>query len=62
LTRVGSVILADNMFWHGSVVGEKSGRGVNSINKYTKMVFKDKRLKSLIVPLGDGLSVSYRVA
>jgi len=62
LTRVGSVILADNMFWHGSVVGEKSGRGVNGIKKYTKMVFKDKRLKSLIVPLGDGLSVSYRVA
>jgi len=62
LTRVGSAILADNLLWGGSVIGEKHREGVGGINEYTKIIFKDRRLKSLILPLGDGLSLSYRVA
>lgn len=62
LTRVGSVILADNLLWGGSVIGGKRREGVSGIKEYTKMIFKDRRLKSLIVPLGDGLSLSYRIA
>jgi predicted O-methyltransferase YrrM len=62
LTQVGSVILADNLLWGGSVIGGKSREGLGGIKEYTKMIFNDRRLKSLIVPLGDGLSFSYRVA
>lgn len=62
LTQVGSVILADNLLWGGSVIGGKRREDVGGIKNYTKIIFKDRRLKSLIVPLGDGLSLSYRVA
>jgi len=62
LTHVGSVILADNLFWGGSVIDGKRREDVNGIREYTDMIFKDKRLRSLVVPLGDGLGLSYRVA
>lgn len=62
LTRPGSTILADNMLWGGATVrGDKRREGVRGIMEYTKRIFADPRLSSIIVPLGDGLAVSYRV-
>jgi len=61
LTRPGSVIIADNLFWYGSVLGGRQREGVRSIREYTRTIFKDKRLSSLIIPLGDGLALSHRV-
>ena len=62
LTHVGSVILADNMLWGGSVMERKRGESANGIREYTRKIFRDERLRSMIVPLGDGLGISYRVA
>jgi predicted O-methyltransferase YrrM len=63
LTAAGSVILADNMLWGGATVrGDRGREGVNGIISYTKLIFNDPRLVSLIIPLGDGMAVSYRVA
>ena len=60
LTRPGSIILADNMFWNGAAIrGERSG-STQGIVEYTQRIFNDPRLSSLIVPLGDGLAISYR--
>ena len=62
VTRARSVILADNMFWSGATVhGDGRRPGVNGIMEYTKRIFSDKRLSSIIIPLGDGLGVSYRI-
>jgi predicted O-methyltransferase YrrM len=62
LTRQGSMIMADNMLWSGATVrGDKHSEGVRGIMAYTKRIFNDERLSSLIVPLGDGLAISYRV-
>ena len=61
LTRVGSIILADNLLWHGSVIGKKPRKGADGIREYTRMIFNDRRLRSLVIPLGDGISLSYRV-
>lgn len=62
LTRTGSMILADNMLWGGATVrGDKRRQGARRIIEYTKRIFADPRLSSIIVPLGDGLAVSYRV-
>lgn len=62
LTQRGSVIIADNMLWSGATVrGDRRTEGVRGIMTYTKRIFNDKRLSSLIVPLGDGLAVSFRV-
>jgi predicted O-methyltransferase YrrM len=62
LTRKTSIIVADNMLWSGATVrGDRSTEGVRGISQYTKRIFNDPRLSSIIVPLGDGLAVSYRI-
>ncbi len=62
LTDAGSVIVADNMLWSGATVkGDRSKGGVGGITEYTKRIFGDPRLSSIIIPLGDGLGVSYRI-
>jgi caffeoyl-CoA O-methyltransferase len=62
ITKPGSMIIADNMLWGGATVrGEKTGEGTAGIVEYTKRIFHDDRLSSLIVPLGDGLAISARI-
>jgi len=61
LTRKGSIILADNLFWHGTIFKKSFGSGSAEILTYTKNIFSDKRLCSLLIPLGDGLSLSFRI-
>ena len=60
LTRSGSVIMADDVLKDLSVNGEKSS-GQKGIAEYTRRIFSDKRLSSLIVPVGDGVALSYRI-
>jgi predicted O-methyltransferase YrrM len=60
LTQRGSVILAHNMFMDlATIKGGKSSRQ-RGIAEYTKRIFSDDRLSSMIVPIGDGLALSYR--
>lgn len=62
LTKPGATILADNMFWHGAtILGDANSEGVGGILDYTKRIFADPRLRSIIIPLGDGLAMSYRI-
>lgn len=61
LTRAGSTILADNMLWSGATVqADRHKEGVRGIREYTKHIFSDPRLSSIIIPLGDGVALSYR--
>lgn len=60
-TKAGCVIIADNMFWGGATVLRHNRRGVEGIIEYTRRIFADSRLCSTIIPLGDGLAVSYRI-
>jgi len=63
LTQPGSVIIADDIykFWNEALVGQKrtDGQGVRG---YTEMIFEDERLSSLVIPVGDGLAISFRIA
>ncbi len=62
LTSPGSIILADNLLWGGATFLRGVQReGAEGIIEYTKRIFNDPRLSSLIIPLGDGLAISYRV-
>lgn len=61
LTKAGSTISADNMLWGGATVRGEKREGVHGIMEYTRRIFEDVRLSSIIVPLGDGLAVSYRI-
>ncbi len=61
LTQPGSTIVADNMLWGGATVrGDKRRKMVRGIMEYTRRIFADPRISSIIIPLGDGLAVSYR--
>jgi predicted O-methyltransferase YrrM len=60
LTRSGSLIIADDVLKDLSALkGEKSPRQ-KGIAEYTRRIFSDERLSSLIVPVGDGMALSYR--
>jgi caffeoyl-CoA O-methyltransferase len=62
LSQAGSMIIADNMFWHGATIrGEKEEESTRGIIEYTERIFRDSRLSSLIIPLGDGIGVSSRI-
>jgi len=62
LTVPGSIILADNLFWSGATfLPGAQKEGAEGIIEYTKRIFNDSRLSSLIVALGDGIGFSYRV-
>jgi len=65
LTKPGSIIMADNMLWSGATFlrgVRKRKRGAEGIIVYTKRIFADPRVSSLIVPLGDGLAISVRTS
>lgn len=60
LTQPRSTILAHNMFMDlATVKGEKTSKQ-QGIAEYTKRIFSDYRLSSIIVPIGDGLALSFR--
>lgn len=62
VTRPGAIILADNMLWNGATFLRTVRKaGAEGIIEYTKRIFDDPRLSSLIVPLGDGMAVSFRI-
>jgi predicted O-methyltransferase YrrM len=62
LTKPGAVILADNMLWSGATfLRNVRKEGATGIIEYTKRIFNDTRLSSLIVPLGDGIAISTRI-
>jgi predicted O-methyltransferase YrrM len=60
LTKLGSLILAHNMFMGLATVKGKTSSTQKGIPEYTKRIFNDQRLSSIIVPIGDGLALSYR--
>jgi predicted O-methyltransferase YrrM len=62
LTKPGAIILADNMLWSGATFLQGVRKhGAEGIIEYTRQIFSDPHLSSLIVPLGDGLAISLRV-
>ena len=62
LTRPGAIILADNMLWNGvTFLRTVRKAGAEGMIEYTKRIFDEPRLLSLIVPLGDGIAVSFRI-
>jgi predicted O-methyltransferase YrrM len=58
MTKPGSLIIIDNVLWHGEVAdkenNEKFTKIIRDFNTYVK---NDKRTKQIILPLGDGLTI-----
>ncbi|MGI6660045.1 MAG: O-methyltransferase [Dethiobacteraceae bacterium] len=59
LAAPGAIITADNTLWKGRVYDPTSSRPTTkAVRLFNKMLAEDRRLESIIIPSGDGLSVA----
>ena len=58
LIKKESLIIVDNVLWHGEVVDKtKNDRLTNIIRDFNSYVKDDKKTEQIILPLGDGFTV-----
>ena len=58
LIEKNSLIIIDNVLWHGDVVDKKKQDKLTTIiREFNSYLNKDKRTENLIIPVGDGLTV-----
>lgn len=62
LVRKGGAIIADNTLWDGKVVEETPHRDAQTLEilRFNDLVASDSRVKSVIIPLRDGLTLIYK--
>lgn len=58
LSHKGSLICADNMYWQGKVFEGDVDDDTEAIKYYQKRIFSNQRLRSTVLPVSDGLSIS----
>jgi predicted O-methyltransferase YrrM len=58
LCHKGSLICADNMYWRGKVFTDAVDDETEAIKYFQKRIFSNQRLRSTVLPVSDGLSVS----
>ncbi|MFI7617950.1 O-methyltransferase [Nonomuraea terrae] len=63
LLRVGGVVAFDNMLWHNRVA-DPTQRDTDTValREVGKLVQADDRLRSVLMPLGDGLLAAVKIA
>ncbi|MEE8397972.1 MAG: class I SAM-dependent methyltransferase [Desulfobacterales bacterium] len=57
LVRAGGLILIDNALWAGGVVDPQSEES-KIIDRLNRLIFSDKRVEMVLLPLGDGLLIA----
>ncbi|HXE79916.1 MAG TPA: O-methyltransferase [Vicinamibacterales bacterium] len=68
LLRVGGVLVSDNVLWNGEVVEgyvdnpQRNASDTEALRTYNRRLVSDPRLFTTILPVGDGLAVSVKVA
>lgn len=61
LARPGGLVCADNVFWFGAALSEEDASPeAQGIREYNRLAASAPSVETLILPLGDGLSVSLR--
>ena len=62
LVKKNGLIIIDNVLWHGEVVDEKNNNNfTNIIRDFNTHVKEDKRTEQVILPLGDGFTISRKL-
>tara|TARA_A100000164_G_C21770689_1_gene706154 strand:+ start:83 stop:739 length:657 start_codon:yes stop_codon:yes gene_type:complete len=62
LINKSGLIITDNVLWHGDVVDKnKDDKLTKIIREFNSFVYNDDRVETLILPLGDGLSVCRKI-
>jgi len=58
LVRVGGLIIADDTLYSRKGTAEKLNK---HLEEYNRLALSDKRLYSVIIPIGQGLTISVRI-
>jgi len=62
LVKKNGLIIIDNVLWHGEVANEKNdNKFTNIIRDFNIHVKEDKKTEQIILPLGDGFTVSRKL-
>ena len=62
LVKKNGLIIIDNVLWHGEVADEKNNdKFTNIIREFNIYVKEDKKTEQVILPLGDGFTVSRKL-
>lgn len=57
-TSAGGVIVADNVLWKGKVATGDRDASTEALRRFNERLMTDPRLASIILPIGDGASLS----
>lgn len=63
LTKSGSIIIADNVLWHGLVLSDynehRHRTAVTRLRTFLKTIKEDKRLDTKVFNVGDGVAICF---
>ena len=63
ILKPGGVLLTDNVLWHGKILEslENQDRVTRLIDNFNKKILEDKSLKTVMLPLRDGISLTLKL-
>lgn len=61
--RVGGYIIADNTLWGGAVAhkADENDLDTRALQEFNRKIFREPRLRSMVLPLRDGVSISLKL-
>ena len=63
ILKPGGVLLTDNVLWHGKILEspENHDRVTRLIDNFNKKILEDKSLKTVMLPIRDGISLTLKL-
>ena len=63
ILKPGGVLLTDNVLWHGKIVesSKNQDRVTRLIDNFNKKIIEDKSLKTVMLPIRDGISLTLKL-
>ena len=63
ILKPGGVLLTDNVLWHGKILesSENQDRVTRLIDNFNKKIVEDKSLKTVMLPIRDGISLTLKL-
>ena len=63
ILKPGGVLLTDNVLWYGKILesSENQDRVTRLIDNFNKKIVKDKSLKTMMLPIRDGISLTLKL-
>lgn len=59
--RKGGLLMTDNVLWEGKVLEAHPDKDTLGVLEYTRRIYSDKSLWSIVVPIRDGVSISMKL-